>query len=112
MYAAETYAEASARFDDFVAECKGSAVPELHRLTRTALRWRIYILACHLTDVSHGPTEAVNLVVKKVQRVAHALRNFGNYRLTSPAPRRCPMTDSAYRTNQRPIPPLGHVEIP
>ena len=81
MYAAATYAEASARFDAFVAECQGSAVPELHRLARTALRWRTQILAYHLTGASNGPTEAVNLVVKKVQRVAHGFRSFRNFRL-------------------------------
>ena len=81
MYAAATYAEASTRFDAFVAECKGSRVPELHSLARTALRWRTQILAYHLTGASNGRTEAVNLVVKKVQRVAHGFRNFANYRL-------------------------------
>ncbi len=81
MYAATNYAEASARVDAFVAECKGSAVPELHRLARTARRWRIPILAHQVTGASNGPTEAVNLVVKKVQRAAHGFRSFRNYRL-------------------------------
>ncbi len=80
-YAAETPAEAAVRFDAFIAECPGSAVPELHRLARTALRWRAEILAHHATGASNGPTEAVNLVVKKVLRVAHGFRSFDNYRL-------------------------------
>ncbi len=81
MYGAETRPEAAARFDAFVAECRGSAVPELHRLARTAVRWRAEILAHHVTGASNGPTEAVNLVVKKVLRVAHGFRSFDNYRL-------------------------------
>ena len=81
MYAADSPAEAAVRFDAFVAECRGSAVPELHRLARTAQRWRPEILAHHLTGASNGPTEAVNLVVKKVLRVAHGFRSFENYRL-------------------------------
>jgi transposase len=81
MYAAATPAEAAVRFDAFIKECKGSAVPELHRLSRTALRWRTEILAHHVTGASNGPTEAVNLVVKKVLRVAHGFRNFDNFRL-------------------------------
>ena len=89
----------------FVAECKGSAVPELHRLARTALRWRIPILVHHLAGASNGPTESVNLVVKRVQRVAHAFRSFRNYRLQVLLLRRR-MADSAYRTKQRPLPPL------
>ena len=30
---------------------------------------------------SNGPTEAVNLLIKKVKRVGHGFRNFTNYRL-------------------------------
>jgi transposase len=40
------------------------------------------ILAFHATDgCSNGPTEAVNLLIKKVKRVGHGFRNFTNYRL-------------------------------
>ena len=81
MYAADTRAEAATRFDAFVAECRDSAVPELHRLSRTAVRWRREILAHHATGASNGPTEAVNLIVKKVIRVAHGFRSFRNFRL-------------------------------
>ena len=54
MYAADTVAQAAVRFDAFVAECRGSAVPELHRRARTALRWRTEILAHHVTGASRG----------------------------------------------------------
>lgn len=81
MYAANTSAETAKRFDAFIRECTDSAVPELHRLARTALRWRTEILAHHSTGASNGPTEAVNLVVKKMLRVAHGFRNFDNFRL-------------------------------
>jgi Transposase len=30
---------------------------------------------------SNGPTEAVNLLIKKLKRVGHGFRNFANYRL-------------------------------
>ena len=80
-YAAQDLAEATRRFDAFIAECRISRVPELHRLARTALRWRTEILAHHRTGASNGPTEAVNLIVKKVLRVAHGFRNFDNFRL-------------------------------
>jgi hypothetical protein len=32
---------------------------------------------------SHGPTEAVNNLVKRVERVAFAMRNFGHCRIRS-----------------------------
>jgi transposase len=81
MYAADTMAEAARRFDAFIKEAKSSSVPELHRLAKTMSRWRAEILAHHRSGASNGPTEAVNLLIKKVLRVAHGFRNFDNYRL-------------------------------
>jgi transposase len=81
MYAADTRAEAARCLDAFLAECRESAVSELHRLAKTVCRWRHEILAHHTTGASNGPTEAVNLVVKKVIRVAHGFRSFKNFRL-------------------------------
>lgn len=81
MYAAADAKAAEGLLDAFIAECKASAVSELHRLARTVARWRVEILAHHSTGASNGPTEAVNLVVKKVVRVAHGFRSFKNFRL-------------------------------
>jgi transposase len=81
MYAADTMAEAARRFDAFIKEAKSSSVPELHRLAKTMSRWRTEILAHHRSGASNGPTEAVNLLIKQVLRVAHGFRNFDNYRL-------------------------------
>ena len=39
-------------------------------------------MAFHAADgCSNGPTEAVNLLIKKVKRVERGFRNFTNYRL-------------------------------
>ena len=44
--------------------------------------WEAEILAFHATGgCSNGPTEAMNLLIKKVKRVGHGFRNFTNYRL-------------------------------
>jgi transposase len=57
-------------------------VAELSRLARTVRAWEAEILAFHTTGgCSNGSTEAVNLLIKKVKRVGHGFRNFGNYRL-------------------------------
>jgi transposase len=57
-------------------------VPELVRLARTVDSWRAELLACVDTDrISNGPTEAINLLIKKIKRVGHGFRNFDNYRL-------------------------------
>ena len=34
-----------------------------------------------VTGDPNGPTEAINLLIKKVKRVGHGLRNFDNYPL-------------------------------
>ena len=81
MYGAGTRADAVRCLDAFLAECRDSTVSELHRLAKTISRWRKEILAHHTTNASNGPTEAVNLVVKKVIRVAHGFRSFKNFRL-------------------------------
>jgi transposase len=57
-------------------------VPELHRLARTIDGWREELLAYFDTGgISNGPTEAVNLLIKKIKRTGHGFRNFANYRL-------------------------------
>ncbi len=73
--------EARRRLGRFYDHCATSEVPELDRLARTIRRWEAQILAWHSTQLTNGPTEAVNLLVKKIKRVGHGFRNFENYRL-------------------------------
>jgi transposase len=82
VYRAVGPATAHAALDRFYRWCDGVQVPELSRLARTVRAWEAEILAFHATNgCSNGPTEAVNLLVKKVKRVGHGFRNFANYRL-------------------------------
>jgi transposase len=81
VYATANVAEARRRLRRFYHHCRGSDVPELARLSRTVARWEAEILAWHTTGLTNGPTEAVNLLVKKIKRVGHGFRNFENYRL-------------------------------
>jgi transposase len=75
-------ARASAAFYRWLVFCADSNVPELQRLARTLDSWRDELLARFtVADVSNGPTEAINLLIKKVKRVGHGFRNFTNYRL-------------------------------
>ena len=67
---------------DWFIHCADAGVPELVRLARTIDAWRPELLAYFDTGgVSNGPTEAVNLLIKKIKRVGHGFRNFDNYRL-------------------------------
>jgi transposase len=82
VYAASDPAHARAALARFYRWCDGVGVAELSRLARTVRIWEAEILAFHSTGgCSNGPTEAMNLLIKKVKRVGHGFRNFGNYRL-------------------------------
>jgi transposase len=82
VYAAVGPAAARAALERFYRWADGVGVLELSRLARTVRAWEAEILAWHATGgCSNGPTEAVNLLVKKVKRVGHGFRNFANYRL-------------------------------
>jgi transposase len=81
VYAASDLAHARAALDRFYRWADGVGV-DLSRLARTVRAWEAEILAWHATGgCSNGPTEAVNLLIKKVKRVGHGFRNFANYRL-------------------------------
>jgi transposase len=66
----------------WLAYCADADIPELSRLARTLDSWRPELLAYFDTGgISNGPTEAINLLIKKIKRVGHGFRNFDNYRL-------------------------------
>jgi transposase len=82
VFAADGMLAARAALDRFYRWADGIGVAELSRLARTVRAWEDEILAWHATKgCSNGPTEAVNLLIKKVKRVGHGFRNFDNYRL-------------------------------
>lgn len=81
VYATTSVTQARRRLDRFYRHCRTSEVKELDRLAKTVRRWEAPILAWHTTGLTNGPTEAINLLIKKIKRVGHGFRNFENYRL-------------------------------
>ena len=80
LYRARDRDDAGRRLHRWLEHCADSGVPELHRLARTIDGWRPELLAYFDTGgASNGPTEAMNLLIKKIKR--HGFRNFDNYRL-------------------------------
>ena len=73
--------DAGLLLDKTIEGCRADHVPEIRSLGRTLGRWRTEILAHHTTGASNGPTEGLNLLVKKVKRAGHGFRSFANYRL-------------------------------
>jgi len=82
IYASAGRAAAETRLYEWFVHCADSGVPELRRLATTIESWRDEFLAYFTTGgISNGPTEAMNLLIKKIKRVGHGFRNFDNYRL-------------------------------
>jgi transposase len=81
IYLAQSWREARVLLDKAIAGCLGDDVPEIVSLGKTLYSWRREILAHHTTGASNGPTEGLNLCVKKVKRCGHGFRSFEHYRL-------------------------------
>ena len=82
IYTAPNREVAAERLYRWMTFCVDTGIPELRRLARTIDSWREELLAYFDTGgVSNGPTEATNLLIKKVKRSGHGFRNFDNYRL-------------------------------
>jgi transposase len=81
IYLADTWRQARLLLDKTIAGCLADDVPEIVSLGNTLKSWRTEILAHHTTGASNGPTEALNLCVKKVKRCGHGFRSIEHYRL-------------------------------
>jgi len=81
VYLADTHADAATLLDKAIVGCTSDDVAEIRSLSHTLASWRSEILAHHDTGASNGPTEGLNLCVKKVKRAGHGFRSFEHYRL-------------------------------
>jgi transposase len=81
LYLTDDSAEAAVLLDKTIAGCAADEVPEIRSLGRTLAAWRTEILAHHDTGASNGPTEGLNLRIKRVKRAGHGFRCFDHYRL-------------------------------
>ena len=81
IYLTDSVVDAAVIIDKAIAGCAADDVEEIRSLGATLASWRTEILAHHTTAASNGPTEGLNLMVKKVKRCGHGFRTFDNYRL-------------------------------
>jgi len=73
---------ASDYLSDLAENLRDSDMPrELQQLGRTLSTWHHQIVAWHQAQISNGPTEATNSLIKLVKRVGFGFRRFRNYRL-------------------------------
>jgi transposase len=81
LYLTNAAGQAAVLLDKTIAGCAADEVAEIRSLGKTLRSWRTEILAHHDTGASNGPTEGLNLCVKKVKRAGHGFRCFDHYRL-------------------------------
>jgi integrase len=81
VYLTDDPDDAALLLDKAIAGCADDDVDEIRALGRTLASWRTEILEHHRTGASNGPTEGLNLCVKKVKRCGHGFRTFEHYRL-------------------------------
>ncbi|MEW6583652.1 MAG: ISL3 family transposase [Actinomycetota bacterium] len=81
VYLTDDPKDAELLLDKAIHGCRQDPVPEIPSLAKTLIRWRAEILNHHTTGASNGPTEGLNLLIKKVKRAGHGFRSFPNYRL-------------------------------
>jgi transposase len=67
--------------DKAIVGCLADDVVEIRSLGKTLRSWWTEILAHNGTDASNGPTEGLNLCVKKVKHCGHGFKTFDHHRL-------------------------------
>lgn len=95
------------RLDRFYWACALPGVAEPARPGGTISAWEAPLLAYFTTaGTSNGPTEAINLLIKRIKRVGFGFRTFANYRLRL----RRHLAHSPHNPDPKPVTTLHHVE--
>ncbi len=82
LYAMDDPDLAGEFIDELIENMADESMPdEVRSLAGTLARWRNQILAWHTAQVTNGPAETMNNLIKKVKRVGHGFRTFANYRI-------------------------------
>jgi transposase len=106
IYLTDDVKVAATLVDKAIAGCTADEVEEIRSLGKTLASWRTEILNHHHSGASNGPTEGLNLCVKKVKRCGHGFRTFEHYRL------RVLLHAGGVTWPQRPSPPRIRTRAP
>ena len=79
VYLTEDPAVASLLLEKAIAGCAADDVEEIRSLGSTLASWHEEILAHYATGASNGPTEGLNLCVKRVKRCGAGFKRFEHY---------------------------------
>jgi transposase len=81
VYLTERVGEARVLLRKAIVGSKSDEVAEIRSLGNTLERWQHEILNHHRTGASNGPTEGLNLCVKRIKRSGRGFSCFEHYRL-------------------------------
>lgn len=82
LYAIDDPDQAAVYIDELIADmAEPSMPPEVQSLARTLHRWRDHTIAWHTAQVTNGPTEAANNLIKRIKRIGFGFRKFRHYRI-------------------------------
>lgn len=82
LYSFTNFELADTWINELIADMKQPHWPvEVRSLGRTLKNWRAEVIAWHKVQISNGPTEGANNLIKRVKRVAFGFRSFRNYRV-------------------------------
>ena len=73
---------AAGYLDELTDNMADQSMPvEVRSLAGTLRRWRAQILAWHTAQVTNGPAETMNNLIKRIKRVGFGFRHFTHYRI-------------------------------
>jgi transposase len=81
FYRMKGYKRACKRFTVITDDLALSELPEIKRLRKTLLKWRVEILNYFKCPITNGRTEGFNNKAKVVKRRGYGYKSFRNYRL-------------------------------
>jgi transposase len=81
LYRCRGYNRAQSAFIVLTDRMALSKLPEIKRLRKTLMKWRVEILNYFATGLTNGRTEGFNNLAKLLQKRAFGFRSFKNYRL-------------------------------
>jgi len=94
--------QARNRLHRFYWRCATAEVPELTRVARTISAWQDELLAYFTTGgASNGPTEAVNLLIKRIKRVSASVPQLRQLPATPTAALRHHLARCPHNTDPR-----------
>ena len=75
-----TFEEKEKAFERWILDAETSTIPEFAKPVKTLREWHQYISNSFKYNLSNGPTEGKNNLIKVIKRISFGFRNFNNFK--------------------------------